>query len=188
MDGQKTVTIVHAMPGRIRVRLDRASRSPEGVQSLVDAISKVEGVRQVQANPVSGSILVHYDPEVLGIEGLYLAARAANLNVVQPQEAARPGWSVEPSLVAQSINSAFGRLDTTIADITGGKIDAKTIAPLGLVGLALRQIVVSGASLRNAPWYVLLWYSFGLFTRYNVGTGRRTGPRATISKAEEETL
>ncbi len=166
--GNRQATIVHAIPGRVRVRLDPTLRSPDFMRSLVETLSEVKGVHQVQSNPTTGSILLLFDPGVLSLEQLYLAASAADVVIVTPGASSEPPVSEQTTPLARSINSAVGRMDRTVFDFTGGKIDVKTLFPLGLAAAAVRQIATSGGNLAAAPWYVLLWYSFETFTKYNL--------------------
>lgn len=167
MQGQKSAQLVHTVPGRIRVRLDRASRSPDSMQSLSRKLSELEGVREVRVNPRTGSMLLTYDPDLLGMEQLYLAARSAGIQVSLPGEPPNQPNPNGTSPVASWINSLFGRADTAVSDLSGGKIDARTVVPMTLGAWAVRRIAQSRGQLGAVPWYVLLWYAFELFTKYN---------------------
>ncbi len=167
MEEVRTATVAHAIPGRIRVRLDKTLRSPDTVNSLVNALAQVEGMRLVQGNPVTGSLLLLYDPERLNLEQLFAAAQAANIKVIVPEAAAPPPPSGEVSAIATRINAAFSRLDRAMATYTGGKVDVKLLIPAGLAATAMRQIVTSAPNLTAVPWYVLLWYSFDFYSKYN---------------------
>ncbi|HEX2923761.1 MAG TPA: hypothetical protein VHS28_07030 [Chloroflexota bacterium] len=169
MPQSMTASLVHAVPGRMRIRLSRKHRSTEIMRALAQALSSVDGVRQVQSNPISGSVLLLYDPEVLGVESVLPAARAAGLDIVEPGSSLAADDPISPA--ALGINTAFGRLDSTVAKLTGGFIDAKTLVPLGFIAAAARRVATSGASLDNIPWHTLLWYAFGVFTSYNLKRG-----------------
>lgn len=175
MGQDRSVFLVHAIPGRVRVRLGKGLRSPDEMNALVGTLSRVEGIREVRANPTIGSLLILYDPKAIGIESLVMAAAAADIDIVIPEMDGRPPPSAELSDVARGINSAFGRLDRAVARATDGRLDAKTLAPLALGAVALRRILTSGADLSAVPWYVLLWYSFELFTKYNLRRGSGSG-------------
>lgn len=167
----RTATVVHAIPGRVRVRLDRSLRSAETMQTLAGLLAQIEGVRQVRVNPSTGSVLLEYDPQQVNLEQLYLAANAAKVTLVMPGTPNESGPQ-DMTPLAKRINSTFGRLDRTVYDFSGGRIDVKTLFPLGLAAAAVRQIATSGGNVAAAPWYVLLWYSFDTFTRYNRRAGR----------------
>jgi len=167
MEGVRSASLVHATPGRIRIRFERALRSPEFMQSLADSIAKTDGVRQVSVNPSTGSLLLTYDPEILGMSDLYLLAKAAGITLTM-SGTANPAASDTVPPAAAGISSAFDRLNGAVADFTGGKADARTLIPMGLAAWALRQITLSKGNLTAVPWYVLLWYSFEIFTRHGL--------------------
>lgn len=168
MSDSRNVTLVSALPGRIRVRIDRSMRSPESIRELTELLRGLSGVREVQVNPTTGSFLIFYDPEAADLTQLYLAAQAAKVNIVLPGTASEGEPRTDLSSVARAVNSYFGRLDWMVSSYTGGKLDAKTLAPIAVGAVAVRQLLVQGASLSSAPWYVLLWYSFEMFTKYNL--------------------
>ena len=53
---------VHYVPGRLRIRIPRLKRNAEEARILTKALSRVSGVRSVEVNLLTGSLLVHYDP------------------------------------------------------------------------------------------------------------------------------
>ena len=52
--------LVHALPGRIRVHLTGWPR--EGHGAVEARLRQVPGVHSVQANPLTGNVLIHFDP------------------------------------------------------------------------------------------------------------------------------
>lgn len=182
MQNGRTATIVHSSPGRIRVRLAPELRTPDLMRAIVDTVAGMQGVRAVEANPTTGSVLLLHDPAVLTIDDLTSAAAAANIVLTVPDPPGSPTVSAPggPSPLAQRINSVFGQLDGTLARVTGKRADARTLLPLGLAAIAVRQLAASGAQLGSVPWYILLWYSFEMYTKYNLtrnGTGTKSAGR-----------
>ncbi len=58
-------------------------------------------------------------------------------------------------------------LDTQTRSLTRGWVDLKTVIPLGLGAIALRQLLTKGFQLEDIPWYVLAWYAFDSFMILN---------------------
>ena len=179
MQNGRTATIVHSSPGRIRVRLGPDLRTPDLMRTIVDALAGMQGVRAVEANPTTGSVLLLHDPAVLTVEDLTSAAEVANIVLTVPDPPGTPAVAAAggPSPLARRINSVFGQMDGTLARITGRRADAKTLLPLGLAAIAVRQLGASRAQLGSVPWYILLWYSFEMYTKYNLtrnGTGTKS--------------
>lgn len=59
--GMSAGNVVSFAPGRARLRLHALRGQPSLVQPLGDALAAVEGVRQVQANAATGSVLLLFD-------------------------------------------------------------------------------------------------------------------------------
>ncbi len=69
-----TATIVHVLPGRVRLRL--VGHSEAEIRQLATALTALAPVRSARANPLTGTLLVHFDAQALDIatlEGLIAA-------------------------------------------------------------------------------------------------------------------
>src|SRR5437879_5091518 len=56
--------VIHHIPGRMRVKLPHAKGDHATLQRIKEAISPMPGVNEVIINPVTGSVVVHYDPDI----------------------------------------------------------------------------------------------------------------------------
>jgi Heavy metal associated domain 2 len=61
---------VHHVPGRLRVRIPSIKGNLAEASSLEKRIRAQRGVKNVQTSPLTGSVLVHYDPETAGVSTL----------------------------------------------------------------------------------------------------------------------
>lgn len=66
-------SVVHEMPGRIRLHLPILRRVPEDMRGWLDSAAELialrAGIRTVEACALTGSVLIHYDPaEIEGDE------------------------------------------------------------------------------------------------------------------------
>lgn len=55
---------IHHVPGRIRIRMAALRRDPRAAARVRQLIGACRGVLQVEANPITGSLLVRYDPQL----------------------------------------------------------------------------------------------------------------------------
>lgn len=62
MSPELVVTVAHELPGRIRLRLSRPSLTPA---ALEQAVGSHPGFTSVGCSPISGSVLVHHEPDVV---------------------------------------------------------------------------------------------------------------------------
>lgn len=64
---------VHHVPGRLRIRIPGLKRNSEEARVLTKALSGVSGIRSVETNLLTGSLLVHYDPCVCNVAAVLSA-------------------------------------------------------------------------------------------------------------------
>jgi copper chaperone CopZ len=105
--------VVHAIPGRIRLRAPRIRGRPQHAQEVARQLSTVQGVRRADANPATGSITVHYHPSALdSVE--FFAEIAAVLGLIatglgpSEVEALFKVLGVSPADVRASLGAAIG--------------------------------------------------------------------------------
>ena len=74
MSAGLSVTLIHGMPGRLRLRL---SEAPRDVESFLTAITAHEGLRDVRFTPVTRSVLIRYQTGHLTTEEILLRTAMA---------------------------------------------------------------------------------------------------------------
>jgi hypothetical protein len=82
--------LLHALDGRLRIRLGSIKRNLQAAASVTQSLLSLDGVKAVRANPVTGSVLVHYDPwrisqtdllELLGVSQPFSSSASGPGNV-----------------------------------------------------------------------------------------------------------
>ena len=157
--------LVHAVPGRVRIRLDPRELTEEFGRELLTALTGLPDVQDVRITPRTGSVVITYDPASLDTPRLIDLTRRTSLLAVTPAaraEAARP-----PSLTAQRVIQTFGEVDARLAELSNGRWDLRSVVPFLFSSLALRQALRDFGSIGAAPWYVLAWYAFDSFWKLN---------------------
>jgi len=159
------VQVVHASPGRVRLKLSEAALADPSVRGAEGLLGSMPGIRQVRVNPWARSVTITYDPETLDPTALFAAAEAAGVRVRMPQSpnGHRPGAPGDGREMGDRITSVVGRADRRVISATGGIADLRTLVPIGLTALAAREILAGSAV--AAPWYVLVWAAFEIFTK-----------------------
>ena len=88
---------LHMLDGRLRVKVADVKGSPR-VAALVEAqLSELQGVERVSANPLTGSVLVLYDPTEVDVEAIIEVLRAGGY-VRHSSGEARPTSSLSSGL------------------------------------------------------------------------------------------
>lgn len=93
---------VHHVPGRLRVRVPRVKNNPEYGRVVETSIAGMEGVSAVQANPVTGSVIIHYDPRTAEVSALF--ARLADHGLATETAIARRHSG--PAKIANKVGEA----------------------------------------------------------------------------------
>lgn len=145
------------------MRLPKAQRHTDIVLDFKSLLQEMDGIRTVEANPATGSVLVEHDPSVINTDKLIEAA-GANL-IAKIGDAAESEAAPEISTSAMQVLKSFGRFDRTVNRITRGTIDGKMAVSFLFLGLSLGRMF----SVRRAPtpWHTLLWYSYSIFMQWH---------------------
>lgn len=156
--------VIHRSPGRLRLKVAALRANPEMAERIAERLSTLPGVIEVRATPATRSVLVLHEEERFSEEQLAAAAREAELFELSPvapvdttQEPARPRGA--------TIWAAWESANRGLRHLSHGLLDLRTLIPLALVLWAFRQILTERPLVRT-PWYTLLWYAFGIFTRF----------------------
>jgi len=160
--------VVHAVPGRVRVKLSRDDLTEESSVELRSALLAISGVEEVRRNLRTGSLVIHYGPETLDVAGLTELARAANVLALEVLETEAYATKHRPaSSTARRIQRTFLEVDVRLSELSSGRWDLRSVVPVAFGALALRQIIRDFGELGAAPWYVLAWYAFDTFWKFH---------------------
>lgn len=67
--------LLHFIPGRVRIRFHRLKGSPALAEEVRGRLLAIEGIRSVDTNPVTGTVLLRYDPARIQWESVLSVAR-----------------------------------------------------------------------------------------------------------------
>jgi len=155
--------LVSHFPGRLRVRAETFRVLPEVASEVVASLSAEPGVREVQSSPVTGSLLVIYEPRELQLPRLVqLLVRAGELGGIEVD--ASEDWSKHPTQGAR-VRETVSAWNESIQKLTGGKVDLRAAVPGSLAAAGAAMFL---AGRRRIPeWYDLLFWGYVTFTNLN---------------------
>jgi hypothetical protein len=170
---QDKLRIVSHFPGRLRVRAETFRVLPEIGEEVAQRVAQEEGVTSATASPVTGSLLVLYEPRELQLPRLiHLLVRAGGLYGIEVDAA--NDWKHEPEDGAK-VRAAFAKVNDAVRAATSGTIDMKVALPGTLAGTGLLMFL---AGRRRVPeWYDLIFWAFVTFSNLN--------PRADAKHEED---
>lgn len=152
---QTLAYLTHTAPGRCRFKIPSRRRDVEYFHDLREALLDTGGVEQVQANPLTASVLVLYDTEQVDLNDLTAQLQTAN----QFEISDRP---MDTQTVWEKAVVGVGNIDQQLKEITSGQIDFKSLLFVMLVMMAVRQLQ---QGVVFAPAITLIWYALQMLTK-----------------------
>lgn len=144
------VETVHLLPGRVRFRVAALVGNRSGQQAVNEQIPKIEGVKSITINPISGSVLIYYqnlDPELL------VVALVRILHLEKELE------HVSQPLLARELRELASSCNRIVYDMSHGIVDLWTTLPL-LLGMVGAYKVVIDKQTRFPGGVTLLWWAY----------------------------
>lgn len=152
-----TARVVSAAPGRLRIRVARGSSASGELARVERALDAIDEVTEVAVRIYAASVVAQFDPRDL-------AAVTAGLDALglRVPESGRSHSAEDPATVVREAASAVdGAMARRFSH--GG---LRTLVPLGLGLLSVRQALRGTDRLGEAPWYLLAWYASETFFRF----------------------
>jgi hypothetical protein len=171
--------LVHHHPGRLRVRAD-VLRDDGGLAERVRAaLEGLPGVSTVLYTARTGSILVEYEPGLAEPEAIVeRIAKTADLASPFDPRALRPHFRPVAGLIG-----ATRELNAVAAEVTGRRVDLRSIVPAALAGAAAYSFAF-GKGPRLPRWDNLLWWAYSVFASLHASemseAGAGTPPEGTV--------
>jgi hypothetical protein len=156
--------------------MSNAKDSPQILDQIKQSILPLHGVRKVDVNASTGSVVVHYDAAVHEdfhghltehgeSSGLYSMAPVEPPELTEVDEIARKIQAEAEFLSAHSdtakaVVNFFGQLDREVKRATNNAVDLRVLLPLGL---AIYSVLEVGMEMATPMWVTLGIFSFHSF-------------------------
>ena len=191
--------ILHAIPGRLRVKVGLLKNNPALADECQGRLARLQMVQRVVVNPVTGSVLITYDPHLLEavragdmsafddmdvLKSLKEFRALGHLLGISHQDVDRDvleDWlRVHPNgsqpaastTVAGAVETPFSMLNAQIAQASNGWGDLQVLVPLSLFFLGVRSLLLV-ETLPFPAWYDYFWFAFGTFIALHPGSALR---------------
>jgi len=143
-------------------------RDSDYFSRLKEYLSPLPGVEKVEANPVTGSVLVLHSIDLKSVEDLKPVSDYSEMSglfkIVVPE--------TSPVSLAQGLADAFAGLNEKVKGVTTGTVDIPTLAVLVLVGVSIVQL---SEGVVAVPAITGLWYA-GSILKHQLSKENREAP------------
>jgi hypothetical protein len=178
--------IVHAIPGRIRLKVGKVKGNTALAEDLQRKLSRISVVQHAEVSPLTGSIMATYDPRLIeslnsadfvaphllaSLQELLALAEPLGIHPEDVDTASLEDWfqayrnGTNPSsssTVAGAVETFFSTLNAKVAQASSGWSDLKVLLPLALFFLGIRGLLLA-EKVPVPAWYDYLWFAFGTF-------------------------
>ena len=157
----------------MRVKVPAGKGNAFVLHEIKQSLAPVPGVRSVEVNPTTGTLIVHYDGSDPGdFHGLITRhGESSGLFALGPPELSevdRLAETIEKeaeflaahSELARSVVDATKSFDNALKKATNNNLDLKVLLPLGLAVYAFLEV---GAEIATPLWVTLGIFSFNSF-------------------------
>ena len=163
--------VVHAIPGRTRLRADGIKGDVAALSAVQTALEETQGVQNVHINALTGSILVEHDTSIEA-----LLAQLQQRDVLELDNS-------EPEHYLATLHRALAESDRRLKFASKGKLDLETISFFGFVGAGIYQCFNN----HGLPAGVtLLRYAVELVTSTAIDQARAAIANLPTARATEE--
>jgi len=159
--------LVHHHPGYLRVRA--AAFLKPGAKDPVMAAARaaaeaVAGFRSWSSNPVTGSVVIQYEPGAMEADDLlrHVAACAGFSGV----EVVTHSKSSRRDLVGSFLDSVQD-VNRTVGELTSERADLRELVPLALVAVSVVSFIVNDERGRLPHWFSALYRSYRIFLQWH---------------------
>lgn len=179
------IQVVHALPGRVRLKVAKVKGNPELARKAQEKFAAVPGIQKVEANPLTGSVLVFFDlaasvaAETIEPLGAVLAEFFPEIEALSLVSglAALAGNHESGSNPGGGLTGAITAINTGIGKATGG-LDLKLLVPLALLFFGVRGLLAAEKTTFPA-WHDYLWFGFSSLVMLNRGWFEGRQPEMT---------
>jgi hypothetical protein len=146
--------LCHCTTRRLRIRIPSLRGSEPFFRDAAARLSSLPEVESVEANPLTGSILIHHRG---GTRAVCEAMRREGIVELCDPAATRR------TTVRQDIIGGLKAVDAHLSRATGGKVDLWDAAGLAFIGAGAYQML--RGNFMAPAWYTAFWYAFGILAR-----------------------
>jgi len=113
----------------------------------------LEGIRTLEVNPTTGSVLIVHNLDRQTIEQYATAKNLFSLTVAHSS----------PAGLHPKVSEAFQGMNNQMKAFTSGEINIGGMAFLALMGAGIYQI--GRGNFTAIPWYTAFWYALNIFLK-----------------------
>jgi hypothetical protein len=179
MSIRPSLSIHHAIPGRLRLGIEPLRGKPAEADRIAEAVRALPGIRGARANATAATLVIEHDPAIPHVDLLARLGGVVDLfrwgvhemPYEPPSSPAPVDWRAPPR-AALAVLHAAARANSASRDLAEGHVDLKLAIPGALAGFGLYRLL-TGRSAVMPHGIVFLMYGLDAFALLNQGMIKR---------------
>jgi hypothetical protein len=179
---KKKIHVAHITVGRVRLKVPHGRGDPEALDAVADAFRAIPGIESVETNPVTGCVVLNYDPDrhdefnrhfVRGspqVEGWCGQPPRADLEKFADSVQSEAEFLAEHSAGARAFVEFCKRLDRQIKVASDNNLDLKLVLAGGVVAATILKM---GVTASTPVWVTLLLFGANHFVELHAQSAKR---------------
>ena len=157
--------IAHQVPGRVRMKIPSAKGNAELLQQIGDTFSQIPGIEKITVNPVTGSLVLHYDTDQHddfhgGLQHHYRqhghTPPTTELDGLASKIEEEAEFLAEHSASARAVVDFFKSVDRNVKSATNNNVDLKILLAGGIILFTVFEV---GATAATPVWVTLALFA-----------------------------
>jgi len=172
------VQVAHQVPGRIRLKVPKVKENPELIEQIKQTFTMIPGIEEVAVNPVTGSVVLHYDTDchdefhdrLQHYTGRPSTPPVGQIDVLANRIEQEAEYLSAHSQTAKVAIDYFRGLDHQIKIATGNAVDLQIVLAAGIAAFTVFEV---GATAATPIWVTLAIFAINHMI-HNVDQAHRT--------------
>jgi len=172
------VQVAHQVPGRIRLKVPKVKENPELIEQIKQMFTMIPGIEEVAVNPVTGSVVLHYDTDchdefhdrLQHYTGRPSTPPVGQIDVLANRIEQEAEYLSAHSQTAKVAIDYFRGLDHQIKIATGNAVDLQIVLAAGIAAFTVFEV---GATAATPIWVTLAIFAINHMI-HNVDQAHRT--------------
>lgn len=147
--------VQHYIQGRMRLKINSLKENKEKSQELIFKLKNLDGIFEVQVNPLIGSVLVKFDESK--VDAITLVG--AILHILELEDEV---FAEKDGKIFQGLRELLGNINLAIYSKTKGILDMKTIIAIFFIYIGVKKIRQNPIMPNGVN---LLWWGYNLISK-----------------------
>lgn len=156
------------MARRTRLKVPKKFRLGSIMEQVAASIKEIASVKEVEANPKTGSLLITHRNDLGLLPALEKAIAARSPQLLDEMTREDSSADDNVSIIASFIGTYATRANRGFRSYTGNQLDLKTLLPLVFLVMGIEKASTTQRWWAQTPAYLFFYWAYDAFLRFHL--------------------